>query len=124
MKTSKSCHYCNTKIKGRPDKKFCDGHCRSAFHNDRLRDELRDVRKVNRQLIKNRSILKDFFKKGVRRIPSFRLEEEGFSFHYYTKVKNLGDLTCTFCYEIGYVEEEQGYYRILSGKEMETGMTG
>ncbi|MFT7376985.1 MAG: hypothetical protein ACI88Z_000811, partial [Sphingobacteriales bacterium] len=52
-----ACQDCGAPISGRADKKFCGHHCRNHYHNDKYKITSGVVRKINRILTRNRSIL-------------------------------------------------------------------
>lgn len=98
------CLDCNTLIKGRADKKFCDDQCRSNYNN-RLQVENRSfLKQVNHILKKNREILKAKTPTGKAMIKKEQLAQKGFNFtfhtHTYTTQKSQ---TYVFCYEYGYL---------------------
>jgi len=114
---NKKCRYCEGTLSGRPDKKFCDRYCRSSYHNDEIRKNLKHVRFINTLLKHNRNILQSFYKAGKRSVRKESLKEEGFSFDYFTHVKRADEHRQKyFCYELSYVEEDTGTYRIMRSR--------
>ena len=82
------CLDCNTLLRGRVDKKFCDDQCRSAYnfeHQDREKDL---IKQVNAILKKNRQILSLLNPSGKTTLPKSELAERGFNYEYYTNVKH------------------------------------
>jgi predicted nucleic acid-binding Zn ribbon protein len=57
-KNARVCPVCGTKIIGRMDKKFCSDQCRYLHNNQSRNQSERLVLETNRQLRRNRSILK------------------------------------------------------------------
>lgn len=108
----RKCKFCNEPFIGRPDKKYCDNYCRSAYHNDRMREEFKQIRNINKLLRKNRTILKDFLSRGKHLVTYERLEELGFSFEHITKIQNKDGKSYHYCYDLAYVEEGAGQYKI------------
>lgn len=96
-----NCLYCQKTMTGRFDKKFCDDQCRSSYHNQHKRKQERIIAAVNRQIRKNRSILKKFCPEGKSTVKKERLEEAGFSFQYFSSIYQTTKLTYYFCYEYG-----------------------
>ena len=98
------CLDCNTLVKGRADKKFCDDQCRSNYNN-RLQVENRSfLKQVNHILKKNREILKAQNPTGKVKIKMAQLAQKGFdfNFHTHTYTTQKGQ-TYVFCYEYGYL---------------------
>ena len=61
------CLQCGEAIYGRPDKKFCNDHCRSEWHNHRGRQSLKMLKmRYMHALEKNRSILLSCLERGLR----------------------------------------------------------
>ena len=79
-----TCKECGEVIFGRADKKFCDEQCRSAYHNKLKREESVSVSQINRILMKNRRVLKEFVASGVTELPLQKLVEAGFLRNYIT----------------------------------------
>lgn len=101
----KLCRECNTPVKGRADKKFCDDQCRSSFYNRTKTQEISVTKNVNLILKKNRQILADFNPDGKTRINRNKLIAAGFNlqFHTQTHLTRKGH-TYIFCYEYGYLD--------------------
>ncbi|WP_299223512.1 hypothetical protein [uncultured Aquimarina sp.] len=102
----RNCAYCNEKLEGRVGKKFCSSYCRSAFYyqqNKEKEDTL--FKKIDKQLKKNRKILKGYNKAGLVTIRKEKLLKEGFSPKYFTHYwKNSKGQVYLFCYEYGFLE--------------------
>ena len=64
MEQQRFCRACEKPLTGRSDKKFCDAYCKSAFHYKNDRNGNNFYQKVERQLKKNRKLLKAFNKAG------------------------------------------------------------
>ena len=115
---SKGCIECGQKITGRVDKKFCSDLCRNAYNNSRSRDKNNLMRKVNRILRKNRSILEGHNPKGMGKVSKAKLLKEGFDFSYYTNVYTTkAGKQYFFCYEQGYLPIENDYLALVIKKE-------
>ena len=97
------CLDCNTLIKGRADKKFCDDICRSNYNNRLKASDYSFVNLVNQILKKNRNILKTKNPAGKVKVKRDELLIRGFdfNFHTYTYTTKKGQ-TYFFCYDYGY----------------------
>ena len=75
------CLQCGEAIYGRSDKKFCDDHCRTEWHNRSGRQSLRllKLRYMN-ALERNRAILLSFLDRGIRCVGVEELAVLGFRF--------------------------------------------
>jgi hypothetical protein len=96
------CLSCEKPLKGRYDKRFCNDQCRSNFHNIYKRKNERIIAAVNRQIRKNRSILKTLCPDGKATVRKARLSDLGFSFQYFSSIYVEGGLTYYFSYEFGF----------------------
>ena len=103
---SKTCLYCNTPIKGRTDKKFCDADCRGAYHNRRKVQGGQIIKSINRQLLVNYRALQDC----LRLLPAAaepidskqQLRGRGFDPSYHTCRKIISGKAYYFTYDLGY----------------------
>ena len=114
----KKCLECEETFLGRSDKKFCSDNCRSA-HNNRLNSDATNfVRNINNILRKNRRILAALNPNGKARVHKDKLMEEGFKFSYFTNqyVTKSGNVY-HFCYEQGWMELDNNYYRLVIRQE-------
>ena len=81
---SKICLACKKELQGRSDKRFCDVHCKSAYHYRKSLEEApRFYNKVDNQLKLNRKILKNFNKAGKATIRSETLLDLGFNPNFF-----------------------------------------
>jgi uncharacterized protein (UPF0335 family) len=109
------CLHCSTKIVGRKDKKFCDVHCRSAYHHQTksLREES-FKNSIERILNKNRKILKGILRDKQKIVSAELLKSSGFDFKYFTHcLKNQKGAEYRFCFEYGYLILEGAEGRVL-----------
>lgn len=101
----KHCLACKKELEGRRDKKFCDAHCKSAFHYKKVQeDDISFYARVDKQLKANRRILKNYNKAGKATIRAEALELQGFNpdfFTHYWKTRQ-GDVYL-FVYEFGFL---------------------
>lgn len=96
------CLHCEKTLTGRFDKKFCDVQCRASYHNKHKRRHERMMTAVNRQIRKNRTILKKFCPSGKATVRKEMLQQDGFSFQYFSSIYTKGKLTYYFSYEYGF----------------------
>lgn len=109
MISEKTCAYCDKKLSGRSDKKFCDAYCKSAFHYKKSQEDTpRFYNKVDNQLKRNRRILKSFNKAGKATVRAETILDLGFNpnfFTHYWKNKN-GDVYL-FVFEYGFLKKKE-----------------
>ena len=103
------CLECNDAFRGRSDKKFCSDDCRSRHYHKRKGNQISRVRGINYILKRNRSILDKFTQEGKRKVRRNKLLELGFSFEFFTHMKeNTSGTQFKFCYDQGYSTREDG----------------
>lgn len=109
MAKQRLCLECGEPLSGRSDKKFCSDACRIAYNNRIYRNENFFIQKINKQLKKNRDILKKLNPQGKAKVHKEELLQKGFSFDFYTHVlkTNKGQIYY-FIYEYGYLPLEDG----------------
>jgi len=102
----RSCRECGKPLSGRVDQKFCSEYCRSAYHYEQARNKKNSFySEVDKQLKKNRRILRDYNKAGKATVRSNILHGEGFSPKYFTHYwKNQKGQVYLFCYEYGFLK--------------------
>lgn len=99
------CLECGEILKGRSDQKFCGDQCRSAYNNRRFGDVGSYIKRVDRTLKKNRTILTQLNPGGKTTLPKTELGKHGFDFAYHTHTYTTRDgRTYFFCYEQGFLE--------------------
>lgn len=108
------CIYCNTKLEGRADKKFCTPYCKSSYHYQKnSKKEQSLFQKIDGQLKTNRRVLKNFNKAGLATVRKERLQKEGFIPSYFTHYwKNNKGQVYLFCYEYGFLDLGEKYVLI------------
>lgn len=115
---SRPCLHCGRRLIGRADKKFCDTHCRSAFHQKDKKGVEALIRSINYHLRKNRRILKELNPNGKVRCHHKTLIDKGFDFDLHTSVyKNKEGKAYFFCYEYGYLPLENDYFFLVKKRE-------
>ncbi len=98
--------------KMRKDAKFCDEYCKAAYHNPKRAELHPDVKKINKILLKNFSILgKALGKKEYVKKKREHIIKQGFNLAYYTHTHN----EFIFCYRYGYHFKDEGYISIFLG---------
>lgn len=98
------CLECKKELEGRRDKKFCDAYCKSAYHYKNSVETSNLYLKIDRQLKKNRTILKAFNKAGKATVPAQILFDAGFNPRYFTHYwKNRAGDVYLFVYEYGFL---------------------
>ena len=100
---------------GRSDKKYCHDACRSQHFHQQHAEEREKIRAINIILRNNRRILKQYQASGGSILSRSALREQGFKFEFFTHVKDLKHGSrAYFCYDLAYVCEEEGKYRLIS----------
>lgn len=109
MRLQKICMHCDKELLGRTDKKFCDPHCKSAFHYEQAKEQPeRFFNKVDNQLRLNRRILKEYNKGGKVTVRADILKEKGFDPNYFTHYwKNNKGQIYLFIYEFGFLKTSE-----------------
>lgn len=108
------CLECNSLLKGRIDKKFCDDQCRSNY-NYRLKTNDRSlINRVNQILKRNRKILKTQLLSNQVKIRKSILVKEGFDFNFFTHTYTTkqGNIHF-FCYDYGYLADKDGQLLLI-----------
>lgn len=101
----RKCLYCHEALAGRVDKKFCSPHCKSGYHYEKNRNNKNNIYlTINRQLKKNRRLLKKYNKAGKAYIRKSTLLAEGFNPNYFTHFwKNRNGDVYLFVFEYGFL---------------------
>jgi predicted nucleic acid-binding Zn ribbon protein len=107
----RKCQYCQEKLKGRSDKKFCDDYCRTTFNYEKYKKKPSHYMTVKKQLQLNRKLLSQYNRGGKVSIRKERLINRGFDPHYFTHYwKNAKNEVYLFCFEHGFIK------RMINGK--------
>jgi predicted nucleic acid-binding Zn ribbon protein len=118
MEEKKKCPVCGDPIIGRMDKKFCSDQCRNVFNNQRNNTTTEIMKKINKILKINHSILASLNPEGKTKVSKKKLLSRGFNFDYFTNVYNTQKgTTYYFCYEQGYLPLEDDFYALVERKE-------
>ena len=102
----RKCPSCGEEVSGRTDKKFCSHYCKSSYHYIKNReDESNLFNKIDKQLRRNRRILKEYNRAGKATVRRDVLLKEGFDPSYFTHYwKNKKGDVYFFCYEFGFLK--------------------
>lgn len=114
------CLSCNSPVKGRADKKFCNDYCRNEYNNTLKSGATNLVRNINNALGKNRRILEACIagEEETGKIKGEKLLEKGFQFKYTTHTyTNKKGNVYFFCYDMGYLPLENDWYLIVKRRE-------
>ena len=108
MNLIKTCLACKAELKGRADKKFCDPHCKSAYHYEKDRKEASLFLQIDRQLKLNRRLLRSFNKAGKATVRAETLIQQGFNPNHFTHYwKNSQGDVYLFVYEFGFLTKKE-----------------
>ena len=117
MPMERLCLDCNTPLKGRTDKKFCDDLCRSNFNNRLKASDNSFLRQVNNILRKNREILRLKNPDGKIKVKKDVLLRKDFNFSYYTHSYATQRGNYFFCYEYGYLPLANEEFLLIKREE-------
>ncbi|MDP5082079.1 MAG: hypothetical protein NWP87_05430 [Winogradskyella sp.] len=106
----KLCLQCSKVLDGRSDKKYCDTYCKSSYQYQKSKIETPQFyKRVDRQLKRNRQLLKQYNKSGTATIRANILQDEGFNPHFFTHFwKNKKNDVYLFVYEYGFLKKKVG----------------
>ncbi|MDG1915746.1 MAG: hypothetical protein P8I55_14295 [Crocinitomix sp.] len=117
---------CNKTVKGRRDRLFCSGYCKSEHHyaEHKKSGKVYFKSQVDEILRKNRAILAKYNTRNGTEIASEIMLEKGFNPRFFTHFwTNLTGETFYFCYDQGFKENKSGFgdkYTLVTWqKEME-----
>ncbi|WP_156306847.1 hypothetical protein [Sphingobacterium endophyticum] len=113
------CKECGLQLRGRTDKRFCNDSCRNAFNNRINSKENNILKIINKQLKKNRKILKQFLAdEKMYKINTHKLLTEGYSFSYHThRITTAKGHEYIFCYEYGFLELGDDLFLIVKSSQ-------
>ena len=114
----RTCAECGEPLKGRADQKFCNDSCRNAYNNKKLSGSTNFMRKVNRILKNNHSILEELNPEEKTTTFKSTLEKRGFNFNYFTSTYTTKtERVYYFVYDQGYSELENNKYMLVKKAE-------
>ena len=112
----RGCRCCGEFLRGRSDKVFCDDRCRNQYHNRlQKRPGLSEgARMVQRQLLRNRHILRGLLGEKKRRlVMRDGLLRSGFSFDYFSHRSVFRKKVFCCCLDVGYRVLQPGRVELL-----------
>ena len=108
MTNIRKCPVCQQKLVGRADKKFCSIKCKSIYHYEHKQQSEQFYTTVDKQLKRNRKILRIYNKSGITTVQQQTLLEEGFNPRFFTHYwKNPKGEVYLFVYEYGFLKVKQ-----------------
>ncbi|MDX1284564.1 MAG: hypothetical protein R3182_06120 [Draconibacterium sp.] len=115
----RTCLECGETLKGRADQKFCNDSCRNAYNNKKLSGSTNYMRKINRILKNNHSILEELNPEEKTTTFRSRMEKAGFNFNYFTNTytTKTGRIYY-FCYDQGYSELENNKFMLVKKEDV------
>ncbi|SHJ91323.1 hypothetical protein SAMN05444280_1402 [Tangfeifania diversioriginum] len=110
----RKCLECGEPLRGRADQKFCSDACRNAYNNKKLSGSTNYIRKINRILKKNHSVLEKHNQSGKTTLYKSVLEKNGYNFKYFTHIyKTRTGRVYYFCYDQGFSVLENNKYLLV-----------
>jgi predicted nucleic acid-binding Zn ribbon protein len=114
----RKCMECGEQLRGRADQKFCSDACRNAFNNQKLGDANNFMRKINRILKKNHSILAKLNPADKTTTYKSTMIKQGFNFNYFTHIyKTRNSRVYYFCYDQGFSALENNKFLLVKKDE-------
>lgn len=113
------CLECGEPLRGRADQKFCNDMCRNAYNNKKQGRTTKYMRKINRILKTNHSILKDLNTDDKTTVYSKKLQKQNFNFNYYTHTYTTRNGSVYhFCYDQGYLKLGNNRYLLVKKEDI------
>ena len=82
----RNCLECGKELKGRRGKKYCDVHCKTAYHNRRKSAGEYTINDINRVSRRNRSILKTLSPEGRSIVRKEVLDQLGYDYRFFNGI--------------------------------------
>lgn len=103
------CLNCETELRGRMDKKYCNDYCKSNHHYEKNKSKENTLfKKIDEQLKLNRRLLRDFNRAGKSTVRVEKITAAGFNPKYFTHYwKNQKGDVYLFCYEFGFLKRTE-----------------
>ncbi|MFY0598318.1 MAG: hypothetical protein JXR03_01520 [Cyclobacteriaceae bacterium] len=101
--SNKTCANCKIEITGRLDKKFCCDQCRATFNNRSRQSNEHLLMETNRQVRRNRKILRSLCPTGKATVRQEVAAEMGFEFGMFTSIFPSQGKVYYFSYEYGFM---------------------
>ncbi|MBU2019628.1 MAG: hypothetical protein KJ941_08280 [Bacteroidetes bacterium] len=123
---NRPCPVCSDHVHGRTDKRYCGIQCKNQHHNHSRRMNKPMTQEVNRQQMRNLTILEGVAKeKGMLvRIHKNALTRHGFHFGIVTGVQTEGNKIVYFCYHFSYTIGKDGIVNIRRNKKLQLVLPG
>jgi hypothetical protein len=114
----RTCIECGETLKGRADQKFCNDSCRNTYNNKKLSGSTNYIRKINRLLKKNHTILEALNPEEKTTTFKSILVKQGFNFDHFTHIYTTKTgRVYYFIYDQGYSELENKKYMLVKNKD-------
>ncbi len=114
----RKCLDCGEPLKGRADQKFCNDLCRNSFNNKKLSGSTNFMRKINRILKMNHTILEELNPNGKTTTFKSVMEKQGFKFDYFTNIyRTKTGRDYYFVYDQGYSKLENNKFVLVKKEE-------
>ena len=110
----RKCLDCGEPLRGRADQKFCSDACRNAYNNQKLGKSTNYMRKINRILKKNHTILEELNHDDKTTTYKGMLVKNGFNFTYFTHVyKTRAGKVYYFIYDQGFLALDNNKFLLV-----------
>lgn len=98
----KKCIFCQKKIAGRSDKKYCNVYCRNQYNNNKLNTEKQIHKAIHLILKRNWNILKNLTlqQPNPTKVHFHSMLNEGFNKHFFTHA--ILEDKIFFCYDYSF----------------------
>lgn len=115
----RKCLDCGEPLRGRADQKFCSDACRNAYNNQKLGKSNNYMRKINRILKKNHSILEALNHDNKTTTYKSMLLKHGFNFTYFTHVyKTRAGKVYYFIYDQGFLSLDNNKFLLVKKEDI------
>jgi hypothetical protein len=115
---TRTCLECNATLRGRADQKFCNDSCRNSYNNKKQSGASKYMRKINRILKNNHSILAELNPNDKTTTYKSTLIKQGFNFSFFTNTYTTKTKRVYyFVYDQGYSELENNKYMLVKKEE-------
>ena len=109
------CKECESPLKGRMDKKFCNDYCRASYHSRQNRASNQTIRLINRCLRRNRKILEDYYLKNGPLVNQNYLLSQNFNFTFCTH--HIDETRMRHYYDYAIQPTDSVNYEIIRAEE-------
>lgn len=109
-----NCKNCGKPLIGRSDKKFCDSYCRNSYNNKHKRDDEKYIQQTNKQIRRNRRILKTLCPQGKAVVRKELLDKLGYNYGVFSGIYKTNNSTYYLCYDYGFTTSlERGIPKVV-----------